>query len=215
MTRYPLQTVTLPLLVDARDPDKADGECAVFPSGSVLRLQKVRIQSPEKLRKWLNRNTQSSDYVSALKGLSQLRRAYESHDLTALLAAVDRTRPLVAALSLPPAFFRVKEDWTGEQVWDRARWRYTESMNYAVRNARWVSWWPFSREHEPTPGLYCPDMTTAVAVSLFVESLRVCPHCETPFVPSQDNIVYCKPEHGVAHRTARSRCNAKLARAQK
>ena len=206
MSRDPLQTVTLPLLID--EEERADGECAVFPKQGGQRLTKVRVISPDTLKRWLERNTRSG-LARALNGLSLLRRAYTEKDTRALLAAVEQTRPLIPKTS----FGTVTEDWSGEKMWDGARWHYSEAMSHAVKNARWVVWWPFSGQHEPTPGLYCPDMSTAAAVALFVESVRVCPHCGVAFVPPQNNIGYCKPAHGVAHRTATSRDKAKQAEA--
>jgi len=200
MSRDSLQTVTLPLLVDADTLDGAEGECAVFTSQGRMRLQKVRIIDPDGLVLWLGRDTRSG-LARALRGLGLLRRAYEARDARALRDAVEQVRPLLPK----PQFGKVTEDWTGVKIWAGAQWLYSEAMSHAIKNARWVAWWPFSGEHEALPGLYCPEMSTAVATALFIKSVRVCPQCGVPFVSKQDNVEYCKPAHGVAYRTARSR----------
>lgn len=200
MSRESLQTVTLPLLVNAKTLDSAEGECAVFPSRGGKRLVKVRTISPDGLVLWLGRDTHPG-LACALRGLGLLRRAHEARDAKALRAAIEQSRPL-----LPKAQFgKVTEDWTGEKIWGGAQWLYSEAMSHAIKNARWVAWWPFSGEHEALPGVYCPYMSTAVAAALFIRSVRVCPQCGVPFVPKQDNVDYCQPSHGVAYRTARSR----------
>jgi hypothetical protein len=106
----------------------------------------------------------------------------------------------------------LREDWSGENRWDGARWLYAEAMSHASKNARLVVWWPLSGQHEPTPGLYCPDMSTAVAMALFMDGVRICPHCGEPFVPKPGKArTYCKAAHGVNHRRATSRYKAKQA----
>lgn len=203
MSRTPLQTVTPPLLLRA-GAKTPDGECAVFTGNGRVVLVKVRIISPDALKLRIESDTRSR-LSRALKGLSRLRSAYASQDTRALLAAVEQSRPLIPEIP----FGTVTEDWPGQKMWGGARWHYAEAMSHAVKNARWVVWWPFSGEHEPSPGVYCPDMSTAVAMALFLDSLRICPRCGSPFVRQQDNIAYCKPACGAAHRTARSRERAK------
>jgi hypothetical protein len=205
MSREPLQTVTLPLLVDADTPDStelgcAKGECAVFTSHGHTRLQKVRVIGSEALVQWVGRDTRSG-LARALRGLGLLQHAYATRNATALRAAIAQSRPLLPK----PQFGKVTEDWTGDKIWGGAQWFYSEAMSHAIKNARWVAWWPFSGEQEALPGVYCPDMSTAVAMALFIQDVRVCPKCGVPFVPKQENVDYCKPAHGVAYRTARSR----------
>jgi hypothetical protein len=199
MSRDPLQTVTLPLLVDAETPENADGECTVFLGNHTV-TQKVRIISPDALKKWLQRDTRTG-LSRALRGLGKLKRAYAAEDPRATRAAIEEVRPLI------PTFPGVTlvEDYSSEKICGGARWAFTETMGHAIKNARWTVWWPYSGNHEPAPGVYCPDMSTAVAMALFIEGVRVCPHCGAPFVPKQDNQDYCKAAHGVAYRTAKSR----------
>jgi hypothetical protein len=210
MSRDPLHTVTLPLLVNADDENTANGECAVFPSRGGETLVKVQAVSPEIAKGWLERDTRST-LARALKGLGRLRHAYTEKDDRKLLAAVDQCRPLMPKL---PLGMTQTEDWTGEGKWDGARWYYAEAMSHAAKNARLVVWWPFSGQHEPTPGLYCPDMSTAVAMALFMDGVRVCPFCGETFIPKLGKArTYCKSAHGVADRTARSRDKTKRAEA--
>jgi hypothetical protein len=124
------------------------------------------------------------------------------------MAAIEQSRPLLPK----PMFGKVTEDWTGEKIWAGAQWHYSEAMSHAIRNARWVAWWPFGGEHVASPGVYCPNTSTAAAMALFIQGVRVCPQCGVPFVPKQDNVDYCKPAHGVAYRTARSREKKRMTR---
>lgn len=205
MSRDTLQAVTLPLLVDAvslddEEPGCAEGECAVFTSRGGMRLQKVRRVDPRRLARHLTGDT-GPGLARALKGLGLLRRAYEARDTWALLKAIEQVRPLLPK----PPFGKLTEDWSGEKIWGGAQWLYSEAMSHVTKNARWVTWVPFSGEHIARPGIYCPDASTAVAITLFFQKMRVCPHCGAPFVPEPDNAEYCSPAHGVAYRTARSR----------
>jgi hypothetical protein len=200
MSRIPLSSVTLPILVDAVGEEQ-DGECIVFPSRGGLRLQKVRNVSQSALQQWLAMDTHSPLGV-ALRGLGKLRRAYLSHDFRALLLAVEQARPL---LPKSPPGVTTTEQWSEENAWDGGRWIFSEAMSHAMKNARTLVWWPLSGSQEPLPGIYCPDMGAAVAIAVLLDMIRICPHCGKPFVARQSNIGYCTPKHGVAHRTARSR----------
>lgn len=173
-------------------------------------LVKVNAVSPEIAKGWLERDARSA-LARALKGLGRLRHAYTEQDARRLLAAVEQSRPLMPKR---PSGVTQTEDWTGEGKWDGARWYYAEAMSHAAKNTRCVVWWPFSGQHEPTPGLYCPDMSTAVAMALFMDGVRVCPYCGETFIPKPGKArIYCKPAHGVADRTARSRDKTKRAEA--
>jgi len=89
MSRDSLQTVTLPLLVDADTLDGAEGECAVFTSQGRMRLQKVRIIDPDGLVLWLGRDTRSG-LARALRKqetlgrsgmlLSKYARCFQNHN---------------------------------------------------------------------------------------------------------------------------------------
>jgi hypothetical protein len=53
-------------------------------------------------------------------------------------------------------------------------------------------------------------MSTAVAMALFMDGVRVCPYCGEPFVPKPGKAkAYCTAAHGVNYRTATSRDRAK------
>lgn len=200
MLRDPSQTVTIPLLVDAKTPESADGGCVVFTRGGGIKFTNVRVLSPEVLKRQLWRD-RSNDLASALRGVSRLRRAYMEKDMRALTIALEQVVPLIPII---PGT-KLDMDWSELKMWDTARGLFVEVMSHAVKNVRWVTWSPASGEHNPAPAAYCPDMSTALAMAVFLDSVRVCPHCGRPFTPKQDNVDYCSPAHGAAYRTARSR----------
>jgi hypothetical protein len=195
VSRTPLQTVTLPLLVPS---SKAAGSCAP----SLLELVNVRVVAAEEA--WVERRAVfcAEDCV-LFDALAQLRRAYEGRDSAELLVAAGVLRQFLPTL---PGW-TVTEDWTGSKIWDGARWRYAELLTAAMGKARLVMWWPTRGKGLLAPAIYCPDMKTAVFCALSQGAIRVCPKCRAPFVPDKTSVVYCTPSHGVAFRTARSRWN--------
>jgi hypothetical protein len=208
MSRDPLQTITLPVLVDADSPENADGEGTCFPSPGRTKFMSVRtIQAYEILRRarkifpgkklWL---------FIGVKGLERAyrrknERAYQGENERALLEAIEQVRPWTPFLQIQAG--TVKEDWTGDKIWEGARWLYSSVMSNALQTARLVMWWAYKGERIVAPAVYCPDWETAAFA--LMGSIRVCPKCEKMFIPSAGNVVYCTPAHGVAHRTALSR----------
>jgi hypothetical protein len=71
----------------------------------------------------------------------------------------------------------------------------------AMEEARLVLWGCSGRF---IPAIYCPNLRTAIFVRAFL-ALQTCPHCGTVFIPEKENVIYCRPAHGQAHRMARSR----------
>jgi hypothetical protein len=59
------------------------------------------------------------------------------------------------------------------------------------------------KERRLSPGIYCPDLKTAVIVaSLFGDSFRICPKCRKVFFATK---IYCSPRCEGSHRVARWR----------
>ena len=70
-----------------------------------------------------------------------------------------------------------------------------------MEEARLVLW---GRSGRFIPAIYCPDLRTAIFARAFL-SLQTCPHCGIVFISEKENVIYCCPVHGQAHRMARSR----------
>jgi hypothetical protein len=206
MSRDPLHTVTLPIVVSARDLEKADGWLASFGANS-FRTSAVKAIDPDEVvtryRKIL-----SGEARSVFEGLLALRTAYESRDKRALLEAIDKTRPWFPVIPGTT----VVEDWTGDKIWGGARWHYTTVMNRALKEAELVMWWRETDDAIVRPGVHCPNWETAVFAAAFAGTVRVCPKCKAVFAPKTENQDYCTAAHGVAYRTARSRERLRLAR---
>lgn len=195
------------MLVDAESPDRATGEVTCFPSTTRTRFVKVRaITAAEVKRRLLeifsskeeSRINEKFIYVGA--GL--LTQAYKAGDEYGLQYALERLDPWI------PSFGTKTLNPDGDKR-EGARWDHSSLMSNAVQNARLVAWYPYKTKLLLSPAVYCPNLATAAYVMMFMGGIRVCPKCHVPFIPKSDNVDYCKPAHGVAHRTARSRWRAK------
>jgi hypothetical protein len=205
MSRDPLQTVTLPVLIDAKRLEDADGWATCFPPTRSYSYRAVRVAEkwevkkrlpdifPSKARSQLNEKLL---YVGA--GL--LKRAHDAKDELGLQPAVENVLPWVPVLEGHPPKFRAP----GEAKWAGVRVIYSSLMSNVLQDARLVMWCS-DKEGRFLPGVYCPDWKTAAFVTMVMEHIRVCPKCHQPFIPKADNVDYCTPAHGVAYRTARSR----------
>lgn len=100
-------------------------------------------------------------------------------------------------------------------------------ISLALAKAHLVCWakWRLktAEEDAKTPrrqrravGIYCPDYKTAIAAKLILGHVRICIHCRRPFIPTSTSTdqKYCGDSCGAAHRTARSRAH-KLKRDRK
>jgi hypothetical protein len=204
MSREPLQTVTIPVLIEAENADATDGWATLSPSEGRTKFAAVRRVGTDEVRARLPKIFPDKQF-SLFRGLGRLQRAYEAKDEYALRAAIEEVRPWVPTI----AGGSIKEDWTGEKIWDGARWEYSSLMSNAIQAARLVLWWPGGEDRLVSPALYCPDWKTAAFALSFMRSIRVCPKCGKPFVAIAENVDYCTPAHGVAYRTERSRWRAK------
>jgi hypothetical protein len=69
-----------------------------------------------------------------------------------------------------------------------------------------LTYWVKDGTSELQPGIFCPDLETAVAVYVILDGLiRVCPHCGTTFVAQRPKHFCCTVRCREAHRVARHR----------
>lgn len=203
MSRDPLQTVTLPVLVDAETPEDADGWGTCFPAPNRTKIMAVRLVKPEDIQQRVHKIFPDREILLFI-GAIQLKRAYGAKDERELQEAVEKVHPWVPRI----IGSRVSNNPSADK-WAGARWDYSSLMSNALQNARLVMWWREKGESLISPAVYCPDWRTAAFVMTFMGSIRVCPKCKRVFVPSADNVDYCTPAHGGAYRTSRSRWRAK------
>ncbi len=208
MSRDPLRSVTLPILISAPS-EAAEGAWGFYPQKGGESLKNVRVISPEEVTQKLREILRGKDW-ELFKALDGLARAYARsdgrRDGLEMLDALDRVRPFIR--EHPGTTMQV--DWTGPKMWDAARWEYSQQMSTCLQGARLVMWCEGKGKGPICPGVYCPDLKTAAFVMRYVGGIRVCPQCERPFVPKKETQVCCTAAHGVRFRTARSRRNAKL-----
>jgi hypothetical protein len=203
MSRDPLYSVTLPILVDVEKLEEADGWGTHFPGAHRTRIMAVRVVKPEDIQQRVRKIFPDGE-IFLFVGADQLKHAYGAKDERECQEALERVRPWV-----PRVFGGQKSiNYDGDKIWAGARWEYSSLMSNALQHARLVMWWPRKGESLMSPAVYCPDWKTTAFVMTFMGSVRVCPKCQRVFVPSADNVDYCTPAHGVAYRTARSRWRA-------
>src|SRR5579862_2656037 len=98
MKRDNVQTVTLPILVEA-DTKEADDWGTFFPGdwkGSMF----VRIVTEQDVRQWL-RTVLSPKEADVFLGLSNIKMGFDEHDEYTLMRGYEKLRPLVKGL-VPP-----------------------------------------------------------------------------------------------------------------
>ena len=215
----------LPVLVDAAgEKCGADGWTTCFPPGSYLKETGVRqVKSGEVLA--LLRKIFTPEELFVYVGAQQLKQAYHTASKLKfrknraieldIRVAFDRVRPWLPGQNIPG----VQVQWrvpglTTEKEQGGARWLYASLMCNALKDARLVMWCS-DKESRFLPGVYCPDWKTAAFVHLFMEHILICPKCKEPFIPKSDNQGYCRPEHGIAYRTFRSRFNKRQQEAER
>jgi hypothetical protein len=203
MSRGPLHSITLPILVAADTRETADGESTCFPPGHTS-FTAFRIVNPSEV---VRRGGQIGKEERLYRGILQLARAYEGKDERAIPVAIEQVRPWNPSNRIQVG--TIREDWTGNKKWEGARWVYSSVMTNALQTARLVTWWPYKGDRISAPAVYCPDWKTAAFVAASMGCVRICPKCKKLFVPPTDNVAYCTPAHGVAYRTALSRWRKK------
>jgi hypothetical protein len=218
MSRYPLHAVThFPVLVDWNGPPaEADGWITVFPRNklfgfhAVKRVYAQRVKTKDGERsclvvgriKYLFSEIFTGEEAKQFLGASLLRHAYKREDERALEMGLDDTRRWIPMMGKTPAarFGRPNDPRWAERVGGA----YSSLMCNFLQNARLIAWRP-PKEGTLQSGLHCPDLKTAAFVLMALDGIRVCPKCHRPFIPKTDRECYCRPSHGIAYRTARSR----------
>lgn len=85
----------------------------------------------------------------------------------------------------------------------------TGFIGRVLGQARLVYWFHVS-DSEIGPGIFCPDIRTAIVVKFILgSSFRVCPHCHTTFLAERKTQMCCTVECREAHRIARWRARQK------
>jgi hypothetical protein len=142
-----------------------------------------------------------AEQLALVSGVAEIAYAFRKRDAEAFRRAFQKVRPWWPDnRRFTPC--KIEDDWPAAQG------TYSTLINKFIQNARLILW-RRENEHRLLPALYCPDLKTAFFVMTAMGKVRVCPKCNEMFIPSADNVEYCKPAHGIAYRTARSRWNKK------
>jgi hypothetical protein len=193
----------LPVLVPCEKGDAIDGTANfdqvqigkhVKKSGGPIRLFRNRDISEAAIKKALSPQDQE-----LLKATLAVKSARERND---------SVMPMDAYLKLMVRLGYSTEDKDVAAVFTYPGWatvHVPRLATEAIAGARLVLWFSRSRG-KFLPAIYCKDHRTAILVRAFL-SFQACPHCGIIFLPEKENIVYCSPKHGHAHRVARMRAN--------
>lgn len=208
MSRYPLHTVTLPILVEAESDNKIDGWVTRFPAPKRTSLTGLQIVTETDVWKVLEKWKRYKPELRRLcGGISLMRRAYEARDEIMFRRALESTWKWVPHFgNTTIKALKTEQDWTG------TNWIYSSLMANLLQSSRFIFLFAEKDQGQPLiPGLYCPDWETAVLAFFGTDLVRECPNpkCGKLFIPKTSGQAYCVPAHGVAYRTARSRRNAK------
>lgn len=180
----------LPILVEAEDEEKVDGYLA-----SSSKHTAVHRVTPGEIAKEIER-LQGED-KKLWSAVESLRTAYRRMH--------------------PPEIEEATETLQGRIFWGTTRnqpregtrgtaWAdYSGLVNDALEAARFKTWWHPDAEHLLNPALFCPDWKTAAFAMLFSGRVRLCPHCNAPFVPKSAKDEFCDKKHAAAYRTQQSR----------
>jgi hypothetical protein len=218
MSRYRYETVTegLAVLVPSSNPNdrwvsyfsesKRDWRAGHTAVRAITNAD-LRGKSPEIFR---------PEELPLVKGIAELRRAINTKDERGFWRAFEEVRPWQRVRNMPGVTVScqpIGKDWA------RARSLYADLISELTQNVRLILWQP--ERGQLMPALFCPDLKSAQFVLLLMGRIRVCPWCKEIFKPKADNVVFCRPSHGVNWRTAlsrtrkRQRLAAKKARSKK
>ena len=208
MKRDEVQTVTLPVLVAAKNAREASGRAPLDLDDSGL----LRVVTDADTVRWMKTEFVSAKDNALLMGLTQLRWALDEQDEFTAKRAYEKLAPHVQS-NIPrepktvPVGLSISIEWPGWGLGD-APGAYTWLVTEIIQGARFVMWHS-EVENRILPGLYCPDRKSAVFAMGIMKRLRVCPKCDAPFIPGAGNVDYCSPKHRDAHRVDRHRWRAK------
>lgn len=154
-----------------------------------------------------------SDSIAIENARAVLEKAYEirrAEPRFGGLPPAGLAEGLSRLVGLPPQ--QSLEVWEGRRAGPRAaldpRWQLSYEVSQAIFfSARLVLWWTSCRF---TPAIWCQDMKTAFYVRALLtavggKGLRICPHCNEPFLQERPDQSYCSIAHREAHRVARWR----------
>jgi hypothetical protein len=226
----------IPILVEAIPREKNDG-ILIVPDDYDTPVRVLPLDAPEMLGDSARALNLEREYnvvpqreragLMALLRLTQAiqTRKYSHLDAYARLQTeveiqrwLDHEKELRAALGqrnwkLPDRAKIDEEKIRSKMRLDR-RIRYplseaSKELNRRLRHVRFVIWWS-KCERKLVPGLYCEDMTTALAAVLFSriassKGLTVCVRCGKRFVRIRKNQTHCSLRCGNAARKARQR----------
>jgi hypothetical protein len=206
MSRDPLHTVTLPVLVKAETLAEIDGWATLLPYPNRIETAALRIVTQadiwKRLEKW---KKSGSEIILLCGGLMQMQRAYEARDEAAFRQALENVWKWV-----PHFGTRTFKALNNERAWKGTNWIYSSLMANLLQSSRFIFLYQEKDDHQRlSPSLYCPTWETAAFAFIGTGLIRMCPKCGDLFIPKTKNQGYCKPAHGVAYRTSRSRWRAK------
>jgi len=216
VNRVSVQTVTLPILVKADDLKEADDRGTFFPAtweGSYW----VHVVTTQDVQDWVRSELSPKDQ-DLLIGASHIKFGYDEGDEYTLMRGYEKLRPLVKDLAPPDEFEldlhtkdgrKITLSSGGGQKWRATHWNYSGLLTEMLRKSRFVMWYSEEKYGRFLPALYCLDRRTAVFAMRLAGPIRVCPKCDTPFVPIAGNVDYCCIKHREAYRVDRSRWRAK------
>ncbi len=83
-------------------------------------------------------------------------------------------------------------------IYKNATFALSEAFTAGMSKARFVIWWSAIAK-KFVPGLYCPDIMTALYALVLSSAgtpggVGVCEKCQTPFIRSRADQIYCKPK---------------------
>ena len=218
MKRDSVQTVTLPILVESEGWGKTNNmdDWGTFFPADWKGSMGVHVVTEADVKLWLRSELSPKEH-NLFVGLNYLKFGIDERDEYTLMRGYDKLRPIVKDLAPPEDTKRVDlktKDGTEisflpvERKWTATVWNYSGLFTEALKNTRFVMWGS-ETYNRFLPALFCRDKKTAVFAMRLAGSLRVCPKCDAPFVPSAGNVDYCCIEHREAYRIARFRWNKK------
>jgi hypothetical protein len=180
----------LPILVEAQDDEKVDGH--LFSGSGFTSVHRV---SPSEIVEEIEKFRGEDEKLWS--AVESLRTAYRRMDIPGIKEATEPLRPRI--------FWGTTRDQPHDGTRGTAWADYSGLVNDALEGARFRTWWHPAAEHLLNPAVFCPDWKTAAFAMLFSGRVRLCPHCNAPFVPETVKHEFCCKEHGAAYRTQQSR----------
>lgn len=200
MTTNPLPTITpLPVLIKSGHEASVDGVGAIFISDRP-EISGLHVVSQREAFAHLDKLKRSQpDQWRLVSGLALLQRALKEQDWSLFQNALDLVKMYV-----PHVFTAEIHRMRGSGKWKDARWAYSGLMSNLLQMSRFIVWYS-SKDQQPQPGLFCPDVLVSVYAVVGMDHMRKCekPGCDAFFIPSKKEHTHCSEAHANAHRVAR------------